>query len=78
MLAVSLSMLPIALRHRRAQTYITMSKKQVNALREIARNVKKNSPIIRRKLRAAGMKPDPTFVFVAAKYYSALNRLARE
>jgi len=55
-----------------------MSKKQVMALREIARNVKKNSPIIRRKLRAAGMKPDSTFVFVAAKYYSALKRLARE
>jgi hypothetical protein len=48
------------------------------ALREIARNVKKNSPIIRRKLRAAGMKPALTFVFVAAQYYPCLKRLADE
>jgi hypothetical protein len=55
-----------------------MSNKQVMALREIARNVKKYSPIVRRKLRAAGMKPDPSFVFVAAKYYPCLKRLASE
>lgn len=54
-----------------------MSKKQKQALKRIARNIKKNSPIIRRKLIKAGVKPDPVLVFFAAKYYGALKKLAK-
>jgi phenylacetate-coenzyme A ligase PaaK-like adenylate-forming protein len=48
------------------------------ALLQLARNVKKNSPIIRRRLRAAGVKPNPAMVFVTALNLEALDRLAKE
>jgi len=54
-----------------------VSKKQKLALKRIARDIKKNSPIIRRKLIKAGVKPDPVLVFFAAKYYDALKKLAK-
>ena len=54
-----------------------MSKKQKLALKRIARDIKKNSPIIRRKLIKAGVKPDPVLVFFAAKNYDALKKLAK-
>jgi hypothetical protein len=55
-----------------------MNKKQIAALRENMRNVKKYSPLIWHKLRAAGRKSDPAFVFAAAQYYPCLKRLAEE
>jgi hypothetical protein len=54
-----------------------MSKKQIRALRVLARNIRKNSPRIERKLRKAGIKTDPALVYTAAKYYDALDRLAK-
>jgi phenylacetate-coenzyme A ligase PaaK-like adenylate-forming protein len=48
------------------------------ALLQMARNVKKNSPIIRRRLRAAGVKPNPAMVFIASLNFDALERLAKE
>lgn len=54
-----------------------MSKEQIRALRILARNIRKNSPRIERKLRKAGIKPDPALVYTAAKYYDALDRLAK-
>ena len=54
-----------------------VSKKQKLALKRIARDIKKNSPIIRRKLIKAGVKPDPVLVFFAAQYYDALKKLAK-
>jgi hypothetical protein len=48
------------------------------ALGVLYRSVKKNSRRINRKLSRAGVKPDPALVFSAAKYYSALSRLAKE
>ena len=54
-----------------------MSKKQRQALKRIARDIRVNSPIIRRKLLKAGVKPDPVLVFFAAKNYGALKKLAK-
>ena len=54
-----------------------MSKEQIRALRILARNIRKNSPRIERKLRKAGIKTDPALVYTAAKYYDALDRLAK-
>jgi transposase len=49
-----------------------------HALLQLARNVKRNSPIIRRKLREAGINPNPSLVFATAMYFDALDRLAKE
>jgi hypothetical protein len=54
-----------------------MSKKQLRALRVLAANVRRYTPRIEKKLRKAGIKPDPALVFTAAMYYPALNRLAK-
>lgn len=57
-----------------------MSKKNKQALRRLAREIREireNTPRIKRKLAKAGVKPDPALVFSAAKYYHALNKLAR-
>ena len=54
-----------------------MSKKQKQALKRIARDIRKNSPLIRRKLIKAGVKPDAVLVFFAAKNYGALKKLAK-
>ena len=48
------------------------------ALLHLARNVKRNSPVIRQKLREAGMDPNPSLVFATAMYFDALDRLAKE
>ena len=54
-----------------------MSKEQLRALKVLAANVRKYTPRIEKKLRKAGIKPDPALVFTAAMYYPALNRLAK-
>jgi len=54
-----------------------MSKEQIRALRSLARNIRKNRPRIEKKLCKAGIKPDPALVYAAAKYYDALDRLAK-
>jgi hypothetical protein len=54
-----------------------MSKEQLRALKVLAANVRKYKPSIEKKLRRAGIKPDPALVFTAAMYYPALNRLAK-
>ena len=54
-----------------------MSKKNRQALKRIVRDIKANSPVIRRKLIKAGVKPDPVLVFFAAKNYLALKKLAK-
>jgi phenylacetate-coenzyme A ligase PaaK-like adenylate-forming protein len=55
-----------------------MSKKQMQALRELSRRVKKNSPIVRQRLRAAGVKPKRWMVLAASMNLGALDRLAKE
>jgi hypothetical protein len=55
-----------------------MSKEQIQALRTLAENVRKNTPRIQRKLRKVGRKADPALVFSVAMYYDCLNRLAKE
>ena len=54
-----------------------MSNKQRRALRVLAANVRKYTPRIEKKLRKAGIKPDPALVYTAAKYFDALDRLAK-
>jgi len=56
---------------------VVMSKKQLRALRALAANVRKYTPRIEKKLRKAGIKPDHALVYTAAKYYDALDRLAK-
>jgi hypothetical protein len=51
------------------------------AVKLLYENVEKNSAEIYQKLLAAGIKPDPAneaLVFTAAKYYGALNKLAKQ
>jgi hypothetical protein len=56
-----------------------MSPEARRALIDLARNVKKNSPRVRERLRKAGIrKPNPALVYTAAKYYDCLDRLAKE
>ncbi len=52
--------------------------KTLDVLVALQRNVKKYSPIIRKKLLAAGVNANPAFVYSAAMYYETLDRLAKE
>lgn len=66
---------------RRAYKRVRKSKADMRTeqtLIQLARNVKKNSPMIRRKLLEAGVKPEPSLVFATAMYFDALDRLAKE
>ncbi len=55
-----------------------VSVKAREALLLLYKSVEKYSPQIRRKLKKAGVTPDPALVYSAAKYYVALNKLAKE
>ena len=55
-----------------------MSTKKRKALLVLCKNVEKYSPQINRKLKKAGVTPDPALVYSAAKYFIALNKLAKE
>jgi hypothetical protein len=52
--------------------------KTLRTARELLRNVKKYTPIIQKKLRAAGVKANPAALYSAAMYYETLDRLAKE
>jgi hypothetical protein len=54
-----------------------MSAKSRRALKLLCKSVKTNSPVIRRKLARAGVRPDAVLVLSAAKYYPALKKLAK-
>jgi len=54
-----------------------MSNKQKRALARAFKEIKKNTPIVQRKFKKAGIKPAPALVFVIAQYYRALNKLAK-
>ena len=55
-----------------------MSEATRRAIRELSRNVKKNTPRIRRALAKRGKKVDPVLVFIGAQYLDCLTRLAKE
>jgi hypothetical protein len=55
-----------------------MSEETRRAIREMARNVEKYTPPIKRKLAARGKKADPVLVFITAQYFDCLDRLAKE
>jgi hypothetical protein len=55
-----------------------MSEEIRRAIRELSKNVEKNTPRIRRTLAKRGKKPDPVLVFIGAQYLDCLTRLAKE
>ena len=56
-----------------------MSPEARRAMIELVRNIKKNTPRVRKKLRQAGVKkPNPALVYTAAKYFDCLDKLAKE
>lgn len=65
-------------RARRNANGAKVNAKTLRTARELLRNVKKYTPIIQKKLRAAGVKADPATLFSAAMYYETLDRLAKE
>jgi hypothetical protein len=50
----------------------------IRTLISLGENVDRYGPILRKKLRAAGVKPTPATIFSAAMYYETLDRLAKE
>lgn len=55
-----------------------MSKQGRRALEALKTSIRQNRGRVERKLRRSGIKPDIAVVYSAAKYYSALKRLANE
>lgn len=55
-----------------------MSKQALKALQDLKLSIKRNTPIVERKLKQSGREPDPAVVYSTAKYYKTLNRLAKE
>lgn len=54
-----------------------MSKQARTALKKLTKSVERHSESIRAKLTMAGVKPDVALVFSTAKYFRALNKLAK-
>jgi hypothetical protein len=54
-----------------------MSKATRRAVKALAEKIDRNLPIIRRKLAKAGVNAPEPLLYSAAKYYEALNRLAK-
>jgi hypothetical protein len=57
---------------------MTMSLNVRQALNSLSKSIRENTPQIEEKLRQAGVTPDPALVYTAAKYFEALNKLAKE
>ena len=55
-----------------------MSEEVKKNLRELSLSIKKNLPRVEHTLSSGGAKPSRATAISAAKYYSALNRLAKE
>ena len=55
-----------------------MSRANWTALFELRKVVEKNTPRVERKLREAGVSPDPAIVFSTAQYYDTLKKLAKK
>jgi hypothetical protein len=62
---------------QRSEEHI-MSKETRKAIRELSKNVEKNTPRIKRALTKRGKKADPVLVFIGAQYFDCLTRLAKE
>ena len=55
-----------------------MSNQQRRVLENLKGNIRRNAPVIEKKISQSGSTPDPAIVYSAAKYYPALKRLAKE
>lgn len=47
-------------------------------LEALDRSITTNAPKVEQELAKSGVTPDPAVVFSAAKYYAAIEKLARE
>jgi hypothetical protein len=55
-----------------------MTAKVRKTLEVLKANIRRNSPIVRKKLAKSGATPNPAVVFSAAKYFKTLKKLAKE
>ena len=55
-----------------------MTAKMQRALRKLRANVRLNRRRVAKKLSRSGAKPNPAVVYSVAKYYRALDKLAKE
>ena len=56
-----------------------MTAQNRRALKGLKANIRNNTPRIEKRLSHKSVtKPDPALVFSAAKYYKALNKLAKD
>jgi hypothetical protein len=55
-----------------------MSKEVRRALQTLSVSMSRNIAQVNRKLKKAGMSTDDPLVYSLAKYYKALNKLAKE
>jgi len=55
-----------------------VSEDRKKTIRKIESSLRQYGPRVRRKLARAGRKPDRAIVFAVAKYYEALDKLAKE
>jgi hypothetical protein len=55
-----------------------VSRKMVEALKELCASAEKHTPEVERKLAQSGTKADAAVVHSVAKYYETLEKLAKE
>ena len=55
-----------------------MSDKVRRAVRRIEREMRRNTPIVKRKLKGARVRVSDALVSSVARHYKALDRLAKE
>lgn len=54
-----------------------MSAQEKRALKSLWKSIQENTAKVERRLEKVGVDPDPALVLSAAKYYRALNKLAK-
>jgi hypothetical protein len=55
-----------------------MTSEQKKTLRKIFAGIRRHTPIVRKRLARGGKVPDRALVYSIAKYYEALEKLAKE
>ena len=55
-----------------------MSEAVMERVRELIRNVERNTPIVEERIAQAGLSAEPLLVFSMAKYWDTLEKLASE
>ena len=55
-----------------------MTKQVQEAVKELKKSIRENTPRVEKRLADAGYPADPAIVYSVAKYYSTLEKLADE